>query len=160
MDFVNASPLKQSVNDLLPEYSMSNCLLVSVNVSSLRTNHSVSTIAGNDISLPCRYNTAGPVWWLYIKSELSSQDIISEDELIQSEYEDKATVVRSARNYNLLLRSVRLIQSGFYICIEDGSKSLGSPIQLTVLGEFLRLLASASCSNGHRFVDKNEHSKP
>ena len=110
-------------------------LLVSVNVSLIQTNRSLSVIAGNDVTLPCRRNVVGPARWLYIKSELSSQDVISKDKSIQSNYTDRATVDQTAQDYNLLLSNVQLNLSGFYICIEDGLLLFKTPMLLTVSGK-------------------------
>jgi hypothetical protein len=68
-----------------------------------------------------------------VKSENSSQDVISKGEVIQSKYTDVVTVVQTARDYNLSLHNVQFNQSGFYICIEDGLLFFKTPILLTVL---------------------------
>jgi hypothetical protein len=106
-----------------------------VNVSFLQTYLSSLIIAGNVVTLPCPRQFGGPVRWLYVQSELSSQDVISKDKLIQLKYMDLATVVLTTRDYNLSLHNVPSNQSGFYICIEDGLLFFKTPILLTVLGK-------------------------
>jgi Immunoglobulin V-set domain len=108
----------------------------SVNVSLLQAqaNHRLAIVAGT-VTLPCPRRFGGPVRWLYVKSEHSSQDVISKDNVTQSKYTDAATVVQSAKDYNLSLHNVQFNQSGFYICIEDGLLFSKTPYLLTVLGK-------------------------
>jgi len=120
--------------------------IVLVNVSSLGTPSSEHVIEGDDVTLPCRNILRGPIRWLYIKSNDEPQNVIFNGESIESEYKNKITerVDKTAGDYNLLFRNVRLNQSGLYICVEDWGAIYKRTIHLNVLGKYSQAFADMS----------------
>jgi len=120
-------------------------LFFPVNVSSFQKTERNLVALGSNVLLSCRFSSYNPVVrWLHIDSDNTAlQYVISNGVHVEPEYEGKASVhvYQTTGEYNLSLFNVQWNESGWYVCIDDGSNSLHvkHPYWLNVRGQYLEL---------------------
>jgi len=86
-------------------------------MSSIQSNQTLSVYHGNNITLLCRADLSGTVRWHFAKSGMTPQ-VIFNGNSIDSKYVGRVSV---DVDQNLTLHNVLINESGWYICVRDGS---------------------------------------
>ena len=115
-------------------------VLVLVNVSLFENHESINPNQGDQVSLVCRSVTLNPSRWLYIEREEAPQHVIANGKMIEPEYKGKITefVDETTGEHGLLVHNVQLNESGWYVCIDDGTSLHVYPYSVNVHGTYIR----------------------
>jgi len=111
-----------------------------VNVSSFQKTERKYIAHGSDVLLLCHASSL-VIRWLHIDSDnTAQQNVIFNGIHVEPEYMSKAAVIvnQTTGEYNLSLFNVQWNESGWYVCIEDGSNNK-HPYWLNVRGQYLEL---------------------
>jgi Immunoglobulin V-set domain len=124
-------------NDLLITWPLT-VIFDSANVSTFELPEQMTVFGGERVTVPCRSSFGGTVRWFYTRSHEAPQNVIFDQNVVDSKYMNKVTVNNdhSSRDYNLSLHEAQLNQDGWYICYidhDDGSTFI-HPTLLTVKG--------------------------